>query len=268
VDNKTPVGLMLPNQRNRILGGVVFCFLFAGCAHLSNSPLTASRTIPVEEQLQKVEILLLAVDVARSMNFPEVTRFDKENGIVDFGSFGTQILGLTAQVRAGSGKKNVEVAVQRVKGGSTRSIDIPLPVEEIVNEYANKFNERLQQTTVVRTKENPPVELPSTPEVTSLPPSPEELSKEVPPSPEPLVIRTLPEIKVEPIAPANPSPTYLLVTRGTNVRAEGNVKSKIVATLKKGEKVEKLDESGNWFNVKLSSGEKGWVSKGLVKEVD
>lgn len=266
--NKTPVGLILPNQRNKILGGVVFCFLFAGCAHLTTSPLTASRTIPVEEQQQKVEILLLAVEVARSMNFPEVTQFDKERGIVHFGSFGTGMIGLTAEARVGADNKNVELTVQRVKSGLVRSADIPLPVEEIVNEYAKRFNERLQQKTVVRTKENTPVAPPSTPEAASPPPSPEEPSQEVPPGPEPLIVRTLPEIKVEPIAPADPSPTYLLVTRGANVRAEGNVESKIVATLKKGEKVEKLDESGNWFKVKLSSGKTGWVSKRLVKEVE
>jgi hypothetical protein len=259
---------MLINQGNRMLRGVVFCCFLAGCAHLTTSPLTASRTIPVEGQLQEVEILLLAVDVARSMNFPEVTRFDKERGIVHFGSFGTGMMGLTAETRVGADNKKVELTVQRVKSGLVRSDDIPVPVVEIVNEYAKRFNERLQQKTVVRTKENTPVAPLSPPEAASPPPSPEEPSQEVPPGPDRLIVRTLPEIKVEPIAPADPSPTYLLVTRGANVRAGGNVESKIVAVLKKGEKVEKLDESSNWFKVKLSSGKTGWVSKSLTKDVD
>jgi len=261
MDNKTRGGLTLINEKNRILGGAVFCLLVAGCA-----PLIASKIIPVEGNVQKVEILLLASEVAQSMNFPEVTQFDKEKGIVDFGSFGTGMIGLTAEVKVGSDNKNVEITVQRVKSGSFHPVDIFLPVGEVVDQYTKKFDEKLQQKTVVTTKETPPVTPPSNPEAVSLPPLAQEPSKEVLPMPEPpIVTKTLPEIKVEPMAPAKPPATYLVITRAANIRAEGNIKSKIVAILKKGEKVEKLDESGNWFKVKLSSGKTGWVSKSLLK---
>jgi len=43
---------------------------------------------------------------------------------------------------------------------------------------------------------------------------------------------------------------------------------KILAIAKKGQRLEKIGESGNWFNVKLASGETGWVFKDLVKEVE
>jgi uncharacterized protein YgiM (DUF1202 family) len=34
------------------------------------------------------------------------------------------------------------------------------------------------------------------------------------------------------------------------------------------EKIEKLDKSGNWFKIKLGSGDTGWVFKDLVKEAE
>jgi len=67
--------------------------------------------------------------------------------------------------------------------------------------------------------------------------------------------------------PPSPSPPgYLVVIKTANVRAAANDKSKIITTLKNGVKVENLGNSGNWFNVKLSSGLTGWVFKDLVNE--
>jgi len=42
---------------------------------------------------------------------------------------------------------------------------------------------------------------------------------------------------------------------------------KVLAIAKKGEKLQKIGISGNWFNIKLASGGSGWVFKDLVKEV-
>jgi hypothetical protein len=66
--------------------------------------------------------------------------------------------------------------------------------------------------------------------------------------------------------PAAPSPQYLVVIKSANLRVEANNKSKIIMTLKKGERVEYLSKSGNWFNIKLSTGVTGWVIKDLVTE--
>ncbi len=60
--------------------------------------------------------------------------------------------------------------------------------------------------------------------------------------------------------------TYMTLLKNGNVRVEPSTKSKIIRTLKKGEKVAKVDESGNWVKVRLASGETGWVFKSLLKE--
>ena len=247
--------------------GFLFSLLFTGCAQFTGSHI-ASKTAPVEKQAQKVEILLVASETAQSMSFPEVTLFDKENGIIDFGSFGTGMMGLTAEAKVGADNKNVEITVQRVKRGAlTDAVDIPLPVEKIADEYAKEFEEKLQQKEAPPPKGIPPAAVPSRVE-TAPPPVSKGTPGEAPSTPEPLVAKTLPGIKVEPTAPAKPPVTYLVITKTANFRAEGDIKSKVLAILKKGEKVEKLDESGNWFKVKVSSGTTGWVSKSLVKETD
>ena len=58
----------------------------------------------------------------------------------------------------------------------------------------------------------------------------------------------------------------LVVIKTASIRSKPNTKSKILITLKKGTKVEYLSESGNWFNIKLSTGVTGWVFNNLVKE--
>jgi len=77
-----------------------------------------------------------------------------------------------------------------------------------------------------------------------------------------------PPAKPEPAIVANPPIAYLVLIKTANVRTEADVKSKIITTIKKGEKVEKLGKSGNWFNVKLPTKETGWVFKELVKEAE
>jgi len=63
------------------------------------------------------------------------------------------------------------------------------------------------------------------------------------------------------------SATHLVATRDCNIRSEPNMDCKIVAIAKKGEKLKKIGISGNWFNIKMASGEVGWVFRDLVKEV-
>lgn len=74
-------------------------------------------------------------------------------------------------------------------------------------------------------------------------------------------------VKQEFAAPVTPKPlAYLVTLKGCNVRPEANNKSKIVGTLKKGEQVEMVGKSGNWFNINPPSGGTGWVYKEMVKE--
>ncbi len=58
----------------------------------------------------------------------------------------------------------------------------------------------------------------------------------------------------------------LYLIKDTKMRKEAKNLSKVVATLKKGETVEKLDVSGNWIKVKSSSGKTGWVYYKYVSE--
>ncbi len=74
--------------------------------------------------------------------------------------------------------------------------------------------------------------------------------------------------EVKPTPPPAPAEVYVITLKNSNVRAEANPKSKIITTLKKGTKVEKIGQSGNWVNVKLPSGESGHIFHELVKEVE
>jgi len=114
--------------------------------------------------------------------------------------------------------------------------------------------------------------LPPKPEVSPTPPPPpvapppapvKETQPPVPPPPPP------PEPKKEEVKPAPaPAAVYVITLKNANVRTEPDLKSKIIATLKKGTKVEKIGQTGDWVHVKLSSGKTGWIFHELVKEVE
>ncbi len=115
--------------------------------------------------------------------------------------------------------------------------------------------------------EQAPKAVPEAPKPT-LPPAP------VTPPPKPEAASPFPSILAPKEAqaavapPLSPPVTYLVTIKAANVRAEANAQSKIIIQLKKEEKVEKLGKSGNWFKIKLTSGETGWVFKDLVKEAE
>jgi hypothetical protein len=67
--------------------------------------------------------------------------------------------------------------------------------------------------------------------------------------------------------PRPPSLQSLVVTKKANLRANASTKSKIVGTLTKGEKLEILGRSGDWFRVKTASGLTGWIFKTLVRMI-
>jgi uncharacterized protein YgiM (DUF1202 family) len=62
-----------------------------------------------------------------------------------------------------------------------------------------------------------------------------------------------------------PAKSFFVTKEVTSMRAEPNLKSKVVLVLKKGRKVEKLDESGEFVRVKLSWGDSGWVQKRFLE---
>ena len=58
----------------------------------------------------------------------------------------------------------------------------------------------------------------------------------------------------------------VVVLKEASLRSAPNTKSKILLTLKKGAKAEYLGKSGNWLNIKSSTGVTGWVFNSLVTE--
>jgi hypothetical protein len=62
--------------------------------------------------------------------------------------------------------------------------------------------------------------------------------------------------------------SYLIVTKKSKIRAEDNTKSKVITTAKAGEKVEKIDASDNWFQVRTAKGKSGWIMKSAVKQAE
>ena len=93
----------------------------------------------------------------------------------------------------------------------------------------------------------------------------EEVVKAEPIKEEP-VSATAPQ-KVEP-APESVTPPPLMVSviaSVVNVRSGPGMKNKVITTVRKGDELELLDETGSWCNVKLSNGVEGWIYKKLVR---
>ncbi len=86
------------------------------------------------------------------------------------------------------------------------------------------------------------------------------------PSPAPRKPRTDGDAK--PPAAESKKTNHVILLKNGNVRAEPNMTGKILTTLKKGQVVDKLSESGDWYEVELPKGGKGWIAKRLVKEVE
>lgn len=119
----------------------------------------------------------------------------------------------------------------------------------------------------------PKPEAPPTPSTAPAVSAPKEARQPVtPPARQPVTLPAPPaELKkeeVKPIPPPAPPEIYVITLKNSNVRVKADPKSKIITTLKKGTKIEKIGQSGNWVNVKLPSGESGYILHELVKEVE
>jgi hypothetical protein len=69
--------------------------------------------------------------------------------------------------------------------------------------------------------------------------------------------------------PATPSPGPVnIITVGwtfANIRSGAGDNYPVVTTVKQGDKLTVIGESGEWFNVRLESGQEGWISNRVVK---
>ncbi|HEX3799308.1 MAG TPA: hypothetical protein VH413_11450 [Verrucomicrobiae bacterium] len=107
--------------------------LLVGCVHFP----TKSADIAYSPAIKQGDVIEMAIEVARSLDFPPATKIDKANGIVEFGAFGQPMLGITAQVRVKS-EGQLEVNVTR---GSEY---VPLGVDKKADEFRDKLEERLR----------------------------------------------------------------------------------------------------------------------------
>lgn len=60
----------------------------------------------------------------------------------------------------------------------------------------------------------------------------------------------------------------IVIKKSTKVRTEVGKKGKVIATLKKGDKVQKLDAIKSWYKVELPSGDVGWVSRSSMRDTE
>jgi len=61
---------------------------------------------------------------------------------------------------------------------------------------------------------------------------------------------------------------FVVLLKNSNVRTEPSARSEVITTLRKGEKLVKIGDTGTWVNVRLPSGETGWILKSLVKDAE
>lgn len=68
-------------------------------------------------------------------------------------------------------------------------------------------------------------------------------------------------------APSSTSLETLVVTGGTvNIRQQGNLESSIVAKVNQGDRLTVINKQGDWIEVMLSDGSKGWIASWLTDQ--
>ena len=81
---------------------------------------------------------------------------------------------------------------------------------------------------------------------------------------QPIAISPSPPPTTTKSEPKKPSAIYLITLKNSNIRTKPTTKSQIIATIKKGTRIEKIGESRDWFKIRLPSGEIGHVYKPLA----
>jgi hypothetical protein len=69
-----------------------------------------------------------------------------------------------------------------------------------------------------------------------------------------------------PVTPSSGKASIVTVTwTFANIRSGAGNNYSVVTTVKQGDKLTVIGESGEWFNVRLESGQQGWISNRVVK---
>ena len=128
-----------------------------------------------------------------------------------------------------------------------------------------------------------PKEPPPAPSVSASQVSPElaiPKSEEIPPSSStpPKEVQLISPVSAKEVMPILPKvepksrvlgyePIFLITKKNAPLREKPSSQSKIIETLKKGRKVEKIGESGKWVKVKIWDTTIGWTLKDLLQEI-
>lgn len=213
--------------------------LVAGCAHVP----TANQTVAVPAPARNLDLLEVAVDAARAVGLPAVTKFDKANGLVEFGSFDTAATGYTAQVRQRPDGQ-LDVTVKR------GSADVPGSVEDKAKEFTAALDARWRRGLAYEATQ---------------PPSPSPA-----PSPSPSASIPAPAPSRQEPAPAQRSHTVLTVVitvPHANLRDGGDPKAKVVRVLPKNTRLIVFGKAPQWYLVRLDDGTGGWVAESVTSPV-
>jgi len=71
------------------------------------------------------------------------------------------------------------------------------------------------------------------------------------------------EAASKPVTP--PAQMVSVTASAVNVRSGPGMKNKVITTVKEGDELELLRQSGSWLNVRLTNGMEGWIYKKLVR---
>jgi hypothetical protein len=226
----------------RILIAFTGIALAAGCAHAP----VATQTVDVPAAAARVDVLDVAVDAARAVGLPAVTKLDKAGGVVQFGSFETGATGYTAQARRRPDGQ-LEVTVKR------GSADGAASVEEKATAFVAAVDARLRQAPASRPPQPPPP--PGSPPPP--PPAPSPAPPTAAPAPPPAPARPLP-------APGAPVITRVVSVPRANLRERGDMNGKLIKVLPRNTRVTVLGSANQWYLVRLDDGTEGWLAESVT----
>lgn len=223
-----------------VIASTVVTFV-AGCASVP----TAKQTVAVPPPARSLDLLEVAIDAAKAVGLPSVTKLDKANGVVEFASLEAPATGYTAQVRQRPDGQ-LDVTVKR------GSPDVPGGVEAKARELVAALDVRLRQGP----KATQPSPTPSSPQppsrspaaTPSAPASPSAPSRQEPPPAQ----RSQPVLKVVVTAPQ------------ANLRERADPNAKLVRVVPKNTRLTVLGKANQWYMVRLDDGTEGWVAESVT----
>jgi hypothetical protein len=123
------------NHSLRALFAVVLLTL-TGCQ--TYVPSNSVRTVATSGGLSRDQVVNAVIEAARAASLPAMTKMDKANGIIEFGSFELPEMGLTAQVRLVS-DTSLEITVRRGSAFIARN------AEAQADAFRDRIAERLSE---------------------------------------------------------------------------------------------------------------------------